>query len=247
VTPRNASCAVVGAGDYIGAAIARRFAAEGFLTFAGRRNGEKLQPLKDEIGRSGGRLEARTLDARSEEAVAAFIAEADAAAPLEVCIFNVGGNVRFPLLETTERVFRKVWEMCCYAGFLTGREAAKAMLARGRGTIILTGATASVRGGSGYAAFSAGKAGLRALGQSMARELGPQNIHVAHLIIDAGVDTEFVRGRIAAARGAEAAANIPPDVLMNPASIAETYWMLHNQPRDAWTHELDLRPFGETW
>ncbi len=247
MTPRNASCAVIGAGDYIGAAIARRFAAEGFLTFAGRRNGEKLAPLKAEIEQAGGRLEARTLDARNEESIAAFIAEADAAAPLEVCIFNVGGNVQFPLLETTERVFRKVWEMCCYAGFLTGREAAKAMLARGKGTIILTGATASVRGGSGYAAFAAGKAGLRALSQSMARELGPQNIHVAHLIIDAGVDTAFVRGRIAAARGTEAAANVPPDTLMNPASIAETYWMLHNQPRDAWTHELDLRPFGETW
>ncbi|MCC6919825.1 MAG: SDR family NAD(P)-dependent oxidoreductase [Alphaproteobacteria bacterium] len=245
--PRNASCAVIGAGDFIGAAIARRFAAGGFLTFAGRRNGEKLLPLKAEIEAQGGRLEARTLDARSEEAIAAFLKEADDAAPLEVCIFNVGANVRFPLTETPERVFRKVWEMACYAGFLSGREAAKAMLAHGRGTIIFTGATASVRGGSGYAAFAAAKAGLRAVAQSMARELGPKNIHVAHLIVDAGVDTDFVRGRIAEARGAEAAAGIPPDTLMNPASIAETYWMLHSQKRDAWTHELDLRPYGETW
>ncbi len=247
MTPRNASCAVVGAGDYIGASIARRFAAEGFLTFAGRRNGEKLASLKAEVEAAGGRLEARTLDARSEAAITAFITEADEAAPLEVCIFNVGANVRFTLTDTTERVFRKVWEMACYAGFLSGREAAKAMLARGRGTIIFTGATASVRGGIGYAAFASAKAGLRAMAQSMARELGPKNIHVAHLIIDAGVDTEFVRGRIAAARGAEAAVNVPPDVLMNPSSIAGTYWMLHSQTRDAWTHELDLRPFGETW
>ncbi len=242
---RNASCAVIGAGDFIGAAIAKRFAADGFLVFAGRRNGEKLVPLKADIEAAGGRCEARALDARNEESVAAFIAEADATAPLDVCIFNVGANVRFGITETSERVFRKVWEMACHAGFLSGREAAKAMLARGRGTIIFTGATASVRGGVGYAAFASAKAGLRAVAQSMARELGPQNIHVAHLIVDAGVDTAFVRERIAAARGADA--DIPPDTLMNPSSIAETYLMLHHQPRDAWTHELDLRPYGETW
>ena len=247
MTSRNASCAVIGAGDFIGAAIARRFAAEGFVTFAGRRNGERLQPLKSEIEARGGRLEARTLDARSEEAITAFLHEADAAAPLEVCIFNVGANVRFPLVETTERVFRKVWEMACYSGFLAGREAARLMLPRGQGNIFFTGATASLRGGSGFAAFASAKFGLRAVAQSIARELGPKNIHVAHLIIDSGVDTAFVRGRIAEARGAEAAQNIPPDTLMNPASIADTYWMLHTQKRDAWTHELDLRPYGETW
>jgi NAD(P)-dependent dehydrogenase (short-subunit alcohol dehydrogenase family) len=137
--------------------------------------------------------------------------------------------------------------MACYAGFLTGREAARRMLVHGRGSIFFTGATASVRGGKGYAAFASAKAGLRAMTQSMARELAPQNIHVAHLVIDAGVDTAWVRERIAGAIGTEAAADIPPDTLMNPASIAETYWQLHRQPRDAWTHELDLRPFGEIW
>ena len=177
----------------------------------------------------------------------AFLAEADAHAPLEVCIFNVGANVRFPLLETTERVIRKVWEMAAYAGFLAGREAARLMLPRGQGSIFFTGATASMRGASGYAAFASAKAGLRAVAQSMARELGPRNIHVAHLVIDAGVDTAFVRGRIAEARGAEAAASLPPDTLMNPESIAGAYWMLHLQTRDGWTHELDLRPYGETW
>jgi NAD(P)-dependent dehydrogenase (short-subunit alcohol dehydrogenase family) len=155
--------------------------------------------------------------------------------------------VNSPLLDTTERVFRKVWEMACYAGFLTGREAARRMLPHGRGSIFFTGATASVRGGRGYAAFASAKAGLRATAQSMARELAPQNIHVAHLVIDAGVDTLWVRERIAAAKGTEVAARLPPDALMKPASIAETYWQLHRQPRDAWTHELDLRPYGETW
>jgi NAD(P)-dependent dehydrogenase (short-subunit alcohol dehydrogenase family) len=245
--PRDATVAVVGAGDYIGSAIAERFAAEGYTVFAGRRNGDQLAPLKTKIEAAGGRCEARTLDARSEEAITAFLAEADALAPLEVCIFNVGANVNFPITETTERVFRKVWEMACYAGFLTGREAAKLMLPRGSGSIFFTGATASMRGGKGYAAFSAAKFGLRAVAQSMARELGPQNIHVAHLVIDSGVDTAFVRGRIAAAQGEEAAARLEPGRLMEPSSIAEAYWSLHQQSRDGWTQELDLRPYAETW
>jgi NAD(P)-dependent dehydrogenase (short-subunit alcohol dehydrogenase family) len=179
--------------------------------------------------------------------VAAFMAEADADQPLEAVIFNVGANVNFPLLDTTERVFRKVWEMACEGGFLTGREAARRMLERGGGSIFFTGATASVRGGVGYAAFASAKAGLRALAQSMARELGPRNIHVAHLIIDAGVDTAFVRDRIVAARGEAALAELPQDTLMNPSSIAEAYWRLHQQSRDGWTFELDLRPSAETW
>jgi hypothetical protein len=245
MTPRNASVAVIGAGDFIGAAIAERFAAEGYLVFAGRRTADKLEVLKTKIEADGGRCEARGLDARSEDEITAFIAEADAAAPLEVCIFNPGANVNFPILETTERVFRKVWEIACYAGFLTGREAARAMVPRGQGTIIFTGATASLRGGSGYAAFASAKFGLRAVAQAMARELGPKGIHVAHLIIDSGVDTEFVRERIRARGGDEAVENIQPDQLMDPASVGETYWRLHTQTRDAWTHELDLRPYAE--
>jgi NAD(P)-dependent dehydrogenase (short-subunit alcohol dehydrogenase family) len=232
----------VGAGDYIGSAIARRFAREGYHVFAGRRNGEKLAPLVAEIEAAGGVCTGVSLDARQEEAVADFMAQADAAAPLEVVVFNIGANVNFPLLDTTERVFRKVWELACYAGFLTGREAARRLLPHGRGSIFFTGATASVRGGSGYTAFASAKFGLRAVAQSMARELGPHNIHVAHLLIDAGVDTEWVRQRIMARGDA-----VKERVLMNPASIADTYWQLHLQPRDAWTHELDLRPSGETW
>ena len=177
----------------------------------------------------------------------AFLAEAENAAPLEVCIFNVGANVNFPLLETTSRVFRKVWEMACFAGFLAGREAAKQMLPRGRGSIFFTGATAGLRGGVGYAAFASAKFGLRALAQSAARELGPQGIHVAHLVIDAGVDTAWVRGRLREREGDAAVAALEPDRLMRPEAVAETYWALHRQPRDAWTFEQEIRPFGEKW
>lgn len=242
MSKRESSVAVVGAGDFIGAAIARRFAQEGYHVFAGRRSGEKLAPLVAEIEQAGGSCTGLTLDARREDAITQFLRQADEVAPLAAVVFNVGGNVKFPVLETSERVFRKVWEMACYAGFLTGREAARIMVPYGRGSIFFTGATASLRGGNGYTAFSAAKFGLRAVAQSMARELGPKNIHVAHLVIDAGVDTAWVRQRIVAAGG------VAEDrVLVNPASIAETYWQLHQQPRDAWTHELDLRPFIETF
>jgi NAD(P)-dependent dehydrogenase (short-subunit alcohol dehydrogenase family) len=244
-TSRDATVAVVGAGDYIGAEIAKRFAREGYLVFAGRRRAEKLEPLAREIEAFGGRVVARGLDARDEDQVIAFLADAEAAAPLEAVIFNVGANVNFPLLETTSRVFRKVWEMACFAGFLTAREAARHMLPRGRGSIFLTGATAGLRGGVGYAAFASAKFGLRALAQSAARELGPKGLHVAHLVIDAGVDTEWVRQRIAE-RSAGGAA-LEGRQLMRPAAVAEAYWALHQQPSDAWTFEQEIRPAGETW
>src|ERR1700712_4279350 len=244
---RNATAAVIGACDYIGGEIAKKFAAEGFTVFAGRRDGAKLEPLVKEIEASGGSIMARSLDARKEDEVAAFLNDADKHAPLEVCIFNVGANVNFPILETTDRVFRKVWEMACWAGFLAGRESARLMVPRGQGHIFFTGATASLRGGSGFAAFASAKFGLRAVAQSMARELGPQNIHVAHLIIDAGVDTAFVKERIRARGGEEAVAKIEPDQLMHPDSIADAYWYLHSQKRDAWTFVLDVRPYKETW
>ncbi len=247
MTARNASCAIVGAGDFIGSAIAKKFAVEGYAVFVGRRTADKLQPLKSEIEAAGGVCIARGLDARKEEDVVKFLAEADARAPLEIVIANPGANVNFPILETTERVFFKVWEMACKAGFLTGREAARLMLKHGRGSIFFTGATASLRGGSGYAAFASAKAGLRMVAQSMARELGPKNIHVAHLVIDAGVDTSFVRERIKAAAGEQALNDLPEDALMNPSSIADAYWALHQQSRDAWTFEMDLRPYRETW
>ena len=244
---RNATAAVIGAGDFIGAAIARKFAAEGFAVFAGRRQYGKLAPLVAEIEATGGRVVGRSLDARREDEIAAFLRDADAAAPLEVCIFNIGANVNFPLLETTERVFRKVWEMACYAGFLTAREAARLMVPRGRGNIFFTGATAGLRGGVGYAAFASAKFGLRAVAQSAARELGPHNIHVAHLIIDAGVDTAWVRDRIREREGEAALANLAPGRLMRPQSVAEAYWQIYQEPPDAWSFEREIRPFAENW
>ncbi|WP_223421303.1 SDR family NAD(P)-dependent oxidoreductase [Tateyamaria pelophila] len=236
---------IVGAGDYVGAAIARRFAQGGWTVSMGRRRGEALAPLVEDINQAGGKAFGHSMDARDEASVQNVFAKAEAVAPLDVVIFNVGGNVRFPIRDTTARVFRKVWEMACFGGFLTGRAAATAMVPRGTGCIFFTGATASMRGGNGFSAFASAKAGLRNLAQSMARELGPQGIHVAHVVIDAAIDTEWVR-EILARRGVDAAA-LEADTLMNPASVAETYWALAHQPRDAWTFEMDIRPYKETW
>ena len=239
---RNATVAVIGAGDFIGSEIAKKFASEGFAVFAGRRNGAKLDSLVKEIETAGGEIHARSLDARKEEEVIAFLGEADRHAPLEVCIFNVGANVNFPILDTTERVFRKVWEMACYSGFLAGREAARLMLPRGKGHIFFTGATASLRGGKGFAAFAGAKHALRALAQSLARELGPEGIHVAHVVIDGAIDTPFIRESFPERYKLKDQAGI-----LDPEAIAENYWQLHRQPRSAWTHELDLRPWMEPW
>jgi len=235
---------IVGAGDYIGSAVSRKFALEGYLVCMARRNGEKLNALVEEIRSEGGEAYAFSMDARDEDAVVSLFQKIETEhGPLQFVLCNIGGNVMFSILETTSRVFRKVWEMACFSGFLTAREAAKYMLPRGQGSIFFTGATASKRGGSGFAAFASAKSGLLALAQSMARELGPKNIHVAHLVIDAGVDTAWVRERLlASGRDPD---KLPPDVLMNPKSIAEAYWYLHQQSRDAWTFELDLRPYAE--
>lgn len=239
-------CLIVGAGDYIGAAIARKFSEGGYTVCLGRRNGEKSESLVEELNSSGGKAYAYSLDAREETQIAErFAAIEKDIGPLEVVISNPGGNVNFPIRETTERVFYKVWRMACFTGFLTGREAAKYMVPRGRGSIFFTGATASMRGGSGFGAFASAKFALRGLAQSIARELGPQGIHVAHLIIDSGVDTEFVRDRIRDRGGNPD--ELPEHTLMDPKSVGEAYWMLHQQTPDAWTHEMDLRPFGETW
>ena len=194
MTARNQTVAVIGAGDYIGSEIAKKFAAEGFTVFVGRRRGDMLAPLVKEIEAAGGTVFPRSLDARKEEEIVSFLADADKHAPLEVCVFNIGANVNYPLLETTERVFRKVWEMACYAGFLAGREAARLMLQHGRGAIFFTGATASRRGGIGYAAFASAKFGLRAVAEATARELWPKNIHVAHLIIDSRCEHRMGQG-----------------------------------------------------
>jgi NAD(P)-dependent dehydrogenase (short-subunit alcohol dehydrogenase family) len=247
MTERNPVTLVVGAGDFIGAAISRKFGREGYTVCMGRRNGEKLKPLAEEIQAAGGRAHPFTLDARKEEQIVELFKQIEETiGPIEVVVFNVGANVNYPIRDTTSRVYYKVWEMGCFGGFLAAREAARYMVPRQKGTILLTGATASVRGGSGFAAFAGAKFALRALAQSLARELGPENIHVAHLIIDAGVDTAWVRERIRERLGTEADA-LPPDALVDPESIADAYWFVHRQPRDAWTFELDLRPYREKW
>lgn len=238
---------LVGAGDAIGAAVARRFAKGGYTVCICRREAAKSQALVAELRAAGHRIHAFSVDARQESGVQEIFARIEKEiGPIEVCLFNAGSNVNKPLLETTEKLFSKAWELACYAGFLVGREAARYMVSRGRGSILFTGATASLRGGAGYAAFASAKFGLRAVAQSMARELGPKNIHVAHLIIDAGVDSPAIHARMKAAKGMEAS-EIPPDSLTKTSSIAEAYWFAHEQTRDGWTHELDLRPSAENW
>lgn len=236
---------IIGAGDATGSAISRRFAREGYVACVTRRSTDKLQTLKDAIVAEGGVCHAFGSDARKEEEVVALFQHIESViGPIEVLVFNIGANAPSSVLEETARKYFKIWEMACFSGFLNGREAAKRMLARAAPTrkqsIIFTGATASLRGGAGFAAFSGAKMALRALAQSMARELGPQGIHVAHSIIDGAIDTAFIRDTFPERYALKA-----QDGILNPEHIADAYWMLHNQPRDAWTHELDLRPYME--
>jgi len=234
---------IVGAGDAIGSAITRKFAHRGLAVCALRRNGEKLAALVNELRGQGHEAYGYRCDARNEEQVIErFAAIEQDIGDIEVVVFNIGANVPLGILDTDSRKFFKIWEMACFAGFLTGREAARHMTKRKRGTILFTGATASVRGAAGFAAFASAKHGLRALAQSMARELGPQNIHVAHVVIDAAVDTAWIMENVPQA--AELKEN---DGIVDPAALAANYVMLYDQPRTAWTFELDLRPWIERW
>lgn len=243
MTAASGVALIIGAGDATGGAIARRFARGGLTVCAVRRDADKLQPLLAQIRADGGVAHGFASDARKEEQVVEMVERIEATiGPIEVLVFNIGANVRTPVVEETARRYFKIWEMAAFGGFLYGREVARRMVVRGRGTIIYTGATASTRGAAGFAAFSGAKMALRALAQSMARELGPRGIHVAHTIIDGAIDTEFIRGLFP-----ERYALKEKDGILNPEHIAENYWMLHAQPRDAWTHEMDLRPWMETF
>lgn len=234
---------VVGAGDATGSAIAKRFAAQGFTACVTRRSADKLQPLVDAIRQTGSQAHGFACDARKEEDVVALIEQIETQiGPIEAFIFNIGANVPCSILEETARKYFKIWEMACFSGFLNAREVAKRMVTRQRGTILFTGATAGVRGAAGFAAFAGAKHGIRALAQSMARELGPLNIHVGHIIVDGAIDTDFIRTSFP-----EKYALKDQDGILNPEHIAENYWYLHSQPRDAWTFELDLRPWNERW
>jgi hypothetical protein len=238
---------LVGAGDAIGAAVARRFAAGGYRVCIARRDVAKAQPLVEEMAAAGRYVRAYSVDARQEAQVQDLCERVERdVGPIEVCLFNAGANVQKPLLETSGELFFKAWQLACYAGFLVGREATRCMLRHGRGTMLFTGATASVRGGKGFAAFAAAKFGLRAVAQSMARELGPKNIHVVHLILDGAVNSAAIHRRLKAQSGIEPS-QLQADSLAETSSVAEAYWFAHMQTRDAWTHELDLRPSVEPW
>ena len=234
---------IIGAGDATGGAIARRFAAGGYSTCVTRREADKLVPLVEAIAATGARAHGFGSDARKEEEVVALVEqiERDIGA-IEVMVFNIGANVPCSILEETARKYFKIWEMACFGGFLNGREVAKRMVTRGRGTILFTGATAGLRGSANFAAFAGAKHALRALAQSMARELGPRGIHVGHVVVDGAIDTEFIRSTFPERYALKA-----QDGILNPDHIAENYWNLHTQPRDAWTFELDLRPYMEKW
>ena len=234
---------VVGAGDATGGAIAKRFAAGGYTACMTRRDADKLEPLVDAIVAAGGRAHGFGSDARKEEEVIALVERIERdIGSIEVLVFNIGANVPCSILDETARKYFKIWEMACFGGFLNGREVAKRMVTRGCGTILFTGATAGLRGAANFAAFAGAKHALRALAQSMARELGPRGIHVAHVVVDGAIDTEFIRTTFP-----ERYALKEQDGILNPEHIAENYWHLHMQPRDAWTFELDLRPYMERW
>ncbi|HPG80140.1 MAG TPA: SDR family NAD(P)-dependent oxidoreductase [Piscinibacter sp.] len=238
-------CLVIGVGDGVGAAIAKAFALDGFETVITRRarNLPDLEAIAQKIRDQGGVVHARGVDARSEEETVALFQEIERdIGPIEVMVFNIGANVRFAIEATTARVFTKVWEMACFAGFLAGREAAKVMVPRGRGTILFTGATASMRGRENFSAFASAKAGLRAVAQSMARELGKKNIHVAHIVCDGSIDGVFSRENIP-----DLDQRLAEDRVLKPDDIALNYLSLHHQKRSAWTHEMDLRPWSENW
>lgn len=244
IVPDKPTALVLGAGPGLGGAVARRFAGEGYRVVAvRRRHGDELAALCFEIKSSGGDVVPFEMDARREEQVVDLVEHIERdLGPLEVAVFNPGANINIPIREMPSQKFFKVWEMACFAGFLVGREAARVMVPRGRGTILFTGATASLRGGPGFSAFASAKAGLRAVAQSMARELGPQGIHVAHTVIDGPIDMPWIRenfGEELSKRG--------PDALLAPDDIAETYWSIHRQPRSAWTFEVDMRPWTEKW
>jgi NAD(P)-dependent dehydrogenase (short-subunit alcohol dehydrogenase family) len=238
-------CLVIGAGDGLGASIARAFARDGLRVCVTRRprHTEAIDKLAETIRAEGGEAHAFGLDARVEADVAALIEGIEREiGSIEVLVFNVGANVRFPIVETTTRVYSKVWEMAALAGFLTSREAARGMIERGRGTILFTGATASVRGAEGFSAFAGAKHALRALAQSLARELGPKGIHVAHVVIDGAIDGAFIRSLLP-----DAAEKLEREEILVPDEIARNYVWLHRQKRSAWTFEMDLRPWSEKW
>lgn len=232
----------VGASAGLGAALGRRFARAGLIAALTGRNAARIGALAAEIEQAGSRAAAMPGDISSAAEVERLSQVVAALGPLRAAIFNAGNAVRGTPLELTPEQFESTWRGSAYAGFLFARAAVPALLAAGGGSLLFTGATASLRGRGPFVAFASAKAALRSVAQSCAREYGPQGVHVAHVIIDGGIDGARPRSG-APQRVAQAGT----DGLLDPDSIADTYWHLHQQPRNAWTHELELRPFRETF
>ncbi|MGO4725064.1 MULTISPECIES: SDR family NAD(P)-dependent oxidoreductase [unclassified Inquilinus] len=240
----TAVVAGVGAELGLGAALCRRFAAEGYHVLVAGRSPERIERVAEAIRLTGGSAEAALVELTREDLVVRLFDRAMASGegrdPADLVVFNAGNNQRVDFREISADQFEQFWRVACFAGFLVGREAARRMVPLGRGTVLFTGASASLRGKPGYAHFSAAKAGLRMLGQSMAREYGSLGLHVAHVVIDGGIDGDRLRRArpgVVEERG--------EDGLLGLDAIAETYWQIHRQPRSAWTQEVDLRPYRE--
>lgn len=232
---------IAGAGEGLGFALGKRFAQAGYNVALAARSAERLARLAGEIRKAGGQAFPAPTDLREEQEVKAlFDALESEHGPVEVAVFNAGANFRASIHDTPADMFEKIWRLGCFAGFLFGREAARRMAPRGQGTILFTGATASLRGSAHFAAFAAAKSGLRAVAQSMARELGPKGIHVAHVVIDGMIDSAATRARFP-----ERVQDLGADAMLDTGAIAELYYQIHAQPRSAWTFEADLRPCGE--
>lgn len=230
--------AIAGVGPGLGASLARRFAAEGFAVALLARRTESIEPVRAELAQAGGPVLALPVDAtRPEPLREAFVKVKAEWGDPDVLVYNAGGFVRGGILDLTPEQFVQAWEANCLGAFLATQQVLPAMVARGAGTILLTGATASLRGSAGFAGLAVGKFGLRALGQSLAREFGPQGIHVAHVIIDGQIDNPRTRTRVGQGRA--------DDSFLSPDAIAEVYWQLHCQHRTTWSQEVDLRPAGE--
>ena len=235
----NAVAVIAGVGEGLGSALARRFAAAGYRTVMWARNEDKLKGYAERMHSAGHQAVGMKVDVRIEQEVMDALDRIEReSGPIEVAIFNAGAQHRKPLLEITADQFEKVWRLGCLGGFVFGREAVRHMLPRGKGTVLFTGATSALRGGANFAAFAATKFGLRAVAQSMAREFGPQGIHVATVIVDGAIDMPAIHQRFG-----DRIKDLPPDGLLNTDAIAESYFQLHRQRRSAWTQELDLRPY----
>ncbi|MFP6757018.1 MAG: SDR family NAD(P)-dependent oxidoreductase [Alphaproteobacteria bacterium] len=242
--PNKGIVLVAGVGGGLGFGICRRFAAAGYDVAMISRKQERLAPLAERINQDGnGRAFVCPADIRDEDIVEAlFDRVEDEHGPIAAAVFNTGAQYRQPFLDIPADLFEKVWRLGCYAGFLVGRAAARRMLPRGEGSILFTGATASIRGGAEFAAFTASKSGLRGMAQSMAREFGPQGIHVAHVVVDGLIDSPVIRERFA-----EQIASLPADGALSPEAIGQAYVDLHHQHRSAWSFEIDLRPWSENF